>query len=52
MSQGTFEDGGEEAEGHESEDMATGAGPEEPSAEPLKYHGDPLDDVDLEPPSS
>ena len=52
MSEGTFDNDGEEAAGQESESLATGDGPTESGGEPQKKQGDPLDDVDLEPPSS
>lgn len=55
MSEGTFENDGREAEGPETEGqegLATGRGPTESGSEPQKNHGDPMDDVDLEPPSS
>lgn len=52
MSEGTFEDDGGEVEDQESEGLATGRGPTESGSEPQKNHGDPMDDVDLEPKSS
>jgi hypothetical protein len=52
MSEGTFENDGGDAEGQEPEGLATGRGPTESGDEPRKDQGDPLDDVDLEPPSA
>ncbi|HUQ00762.1 MAG TPA: hypothetical protein VM093_09925 [Aeromicrobium sp.] len=57
MSEGTFENDAREGEGQESEaqeskELATGRGPTESGSEPKKNQGDPMDDVNLEPPSS
>ena len=52
MSEGTFESDEERPEGQETDGLATGTGPTESGGEPQKKQGDPLDDVDLEPPSS
>ena len=60
MSEGTFENDGENVEGQE-DGLATGAGPTESGDEQQQNQGDgteqddsgnALDDVDLEPPSS
>ena len=47
MSEGTFESHEETTEDHAADDPAIESG-----GEPQKKQGDPLDDVDLEPPSS
>jgi hypothetical protein len=60
MSEGTFENDGENVQGEEADGLATGAGPTESGDEQQQIQGDgteqdsgnALDDVDLEPPSS
>ena len=52
MSEGTFERDEEDTEGQQADGLATGTGPTESGGEPQKNQGDPLGDVDLEPPSS
>jgi hypothetical protein len=52
MSEGTFESDDDNTGGQEADGLATGTGPTESGGEPQKKQGDPLDDVDLEPPSS
>ncbi len=61
MSEGTFENDGENVESQEAEGLETGAGRTEPGEEQRQNQGDAtapddsgnaLDDVNLEPPSS
>ncbi len=60
MSEGTFENDGDNVEGQEADGLATGAGPTESGDEQQNQgdgtdqdgSGNALDDVDLEPPSS
>jgi hypothetical protein len=52
LAEGTFDNDGERAGGQEPEGLATGDGPTESGGKPQKKQGDPMDDVDLKPPSS